>query len=183
MGQLKDSSGRNILGTICNFIKKEDENFENIKRDFPCLLEACKLSFIEISPSFNKLKKELALQGNILKKLVLKKDTFYDKAEKLFNIYSKEVEKLENLISCNFKIFEETAKYFGYEQKDTKFKNPEEFFNLFNDFLNLVEKNMPLTKQEPKKNYNRKFEVGKKIVGNAKQMEDVIKQMKTRENN
>ena len=87
MGQLKDSSGRNILGTICNFIKKEDENFENIKRDFPCLLEACKLSFIEISPSFNKLKKELALQGNILKKLVLKKDTFYDKAEKLFNIY------------------------------------------------------------------------------------------------
>ena len=33
---------------ICNLIKKEDENFEGVKKDFPFLSEAGKLSFIAI---------------------------------------------------------------------------------------------------------------------------------------
>lgn len=133
-----------------------------------------------MTPSLNKMKKELIIQCEMLKKLALNKDQFYEKAETLYNSYTKEIENLEIEMNDSIKVFQETATFFGYEPKDTKYKSPEEFFNLIHDFLNEVEKNIP--KSEPKKNYNRKFEIGKKIVGNDNQMEDIINQMKTRIN-
>ena len=157
LGQIKDSNGRNILYTICNFIQKEmkeEEKFENVKKDFPCLAEAGKLSFCDITPSLNKLKKEIDSQSEMIKILAINKDDFYKRAEKLYTQYKKEVEALEKLIDSNIKVFQETVSFFGYEAKDSKYKSQEEFFNLINDFLNEVEKNIPKS-DEPKKNYNK----------------------------
>jgi len=180
LNTLKDVNGKNILYLICNLVKKEDENFEGVRKDFPFLTEAGKLGFTEMRANLNKLKRDYNLQNENLKKLAQKKDKFFEKGEKLFVKYGKEIEEIEKEMNENEKIFQQTATYFGYEQKDSKYKSPEEFFNMINEFLNEVEKNIP--KSEPKKNYNRKFEIGKKIVGNANQMEDIINQMKTRVN-
>ena len=151
-----------------------------MKKDFPLLAEAGKLSFNEMVPSFNKLKKDLELQYEKLKKLSIHRDIFLNKVEKLYTAFSNDIETLEKEFNDSNKIFQETVMFFGYDEKDEKYKSPDKFFNNINDFLNEVEKN--IIKNEPKKNFNRKFEIGMKISGNSNQMEEIINQMKTRVN-
>jgi predicted dehydrogenase len=65
-------------------------------------------------------------------------------------------------------------KFYGYEEKDAKYTKIEEFFKLLNNFANEVEKNLP--KEETKKVYVRKFQVGTKV----DLMNQVLSEMKNR---
>ena len=65
-------------------------------------------------------------------------------------------------------------KNYGYEEKDVKYTKIEEFFKLISNFLDDLDKSTP--KEEIKKVYNRKHEVGTKVDSN---MDNIINQLKT----
>jgi hypothetical protein len=74
--------------------------------------------------------------------------------------------------------------FYGYEQKDTKYKNPEEFMILIDNFLGDVDKFTPKT--EAKKKIDRKHEVGKKVMEATSQqtnsnMEELLKALKDKQ--
>lgn len=181
VNSIKDSSNKTMAQFICAKIKSEDENFCEVKKLFPYLNEAGKVSVSETQGNLNKLKKELKDNTTNLNKISQTcEDEFVKICEELFSKYSKQVENLEKDLSENIKLFQETAAYFGYAPTEPKYKNPEEFFNLMNDFINDVEKSMP--KAEPKKVFKGKHEVGKKIVDNSKNMDAILKELKSKSN-
>jgi len=182
MNNLKDTSNKTLIQYICAMIKKEDEDFGNIKKQFLGLTEVSKMSFSETQSSINKLKKDLKDNVKIFEKIKSDcKDQYVDKGLKIVETYTADLEAAEKNYNDYVKITQETILYFGYETKDPKYKSPEEFFVLINDFLNDVDKSIPKT--EPKKVFNRKHEVGKKI-GNGNSgnmdMDEVLKQLKNR---
>lgn len=177
---LKDNTNKNLVQVICAMIKKEDESFENIKKQYPNLSEAGKVTMAETQGSLNKLKKELKDQKANLQKIMSLEDQFVKKTSELLETYSKEVENIEKEFTENLKCFQETVSYFGYAPTDSKYKNPEEFFNLISDFLSEVDRSIPKT--EPKKVFNRKHEVGKKIMENSSNMDALLKELKMRAN-
>lgn len=181
LGSIKDTSNKTLTSYICGLIKKEDENFDNVKKNFPNLSEAGKISMAETQSSLNKLKKELRDQKANLEKISSLGDEFVKKATKTFDNFSSQVETAEKNFQDAIKHFQETALYYGYTANDSKYKNPEEFFNLINDFLNEVDRSIP--KSEPKKVFNRKHEVGKKLVDNTNNMDNLLKELKSRSNN
>jgi len=114
----------------------------------------------------------------ISRKYQVKKDEFYNKAEKFIEKCQKQMESLDKELADANKHYQNLAKFYGYCDTDTKYKIPEEFFNLISDFLNQIEKELPKNEQ-PKKNFSRKFEVGKKIGdGKVNQMEDISNELK-----
>jgi outer membrane murein-binding lipoprotein Lpp len=180
LNSIKDINNRNINQFICASIHKDDINIEGIKKQFTNLHEAAKVSFTETQGSLNRLKKELKEQTDNIQKLSNNKDLFCSKAKNLLEKYSKEVEELDKDYKENVEFVQNTISFYGYTQNDSKFKNPEEFFNLINDFINEIDRNIP--KPEPKKVFNRKHEVGKKILENSTNMDALLKELKSRPN-
>jgi len=179
LNSIKDSNGKTVVHFICSLLKKEDENFENIKKNFPTVSEASKLAFAEVQSGLNKLKKDCRDQNAILQKIT-DKDEFVKKAEQLFEKYSKELEEADNKYIEAVKNFQNVVSFYGYGQNDSKYKNPEEFFGLLNEFLSDIDKSIPKT--EPKKVFNRKHEVGKKVIENSNNMDALLKELKSRVN-
>lgn len=188
IGSLKDNSGKTLTQFICAQLKKEDENFEGLKKEFLNVTEAGKVSVSETQGNLNKLKKEIKDQKTNLQKLGNLEDEFTKKSTVFLDNCTKETEEAEKELASNIAYFQETVTFLGYLPNDPKYKNPEEFFNLINEFLNDVDRSMP--KVEPKKVFNRKHEVGKKLIEKAlnvetsltNNMDALIKEMRARPN-
>lgn len=180
LNSIKDINNRNLYQYICAIIHKDDVNIEGIKKQFVNLHEAAKVSFAETLGSLNRLRKELKEQTDNMQKLSNVKDLFSSKAKNLVEKYTKELEQLNTDYKENLEFVQNTISFYGYSQNDSKFKNPEEFFSLINDFINEIDKNIP--KPEPKKLFNRKHEVGKKILENSTNMDALLKELKSRTN-
>lgn len=179
LNSIKDVNNKTLMQYVCSMVFKDDEVKESIKKKFPCLGESAKISMNETQSSLNKLKKEIKEQNENVQKLT-NNDAFTIKAASLIDRYTTEVADLEKEFTENLKSIQDTILFYGYTTTDSKYKSPEEFFTLMNDFLNEVDKSLPKT--EPKKVFNRKYEVGKKIIENANVMDDLLKQLKSRSN-
>jgi formin 2 len=177
---LKDNQNKTMIQVICSMIKKENENFENVKKNFTHLNQAAKMVMSETQGGINKLKKELKDQKANLAKISSLNDQFVKKCTEFVETCTSDLEKAEKEFTSNITYFQEVVSFYGYTQADTKYKNPEEFFILINDFLNDVDKSIPKT--EPKKVFNRKHEVGKKIMDKSENMDNLLKELKSRTN-
>jgi hypothetical protein len=165
-------------------MKKYDENFENVKKNFPKLTEAAKISFSENQTMINKMKKDIKDNTNNLNKISVK-DKFTKKIKSLIDKYNTDIEKAENNYANISKTAQDMILAYGYEQKESKYKNPEEFLALIDSFLNDVDKFTPKT--DTKKKVDRKQEVGKKVMENivsqqSNNMEEVLKALKEKQN-
>lgn len=181
---IKDTTNKNLLQYVCTLMKKYDENFENVKKNLPKLTEAAKISFSENQTMINKMKKDIKDNTNNLNKISVE-DEFTKKIKSLIDKYNTDVEKAENNYANILKTAQDMILAYGYEQKESKYKNPEEFLALIDPFLNDVDKFTPKT--DTKKKVDRKHEVGKKIMENivsqqSNNMEEVLKALKEKQN-
>ena len=83
-----------------------------------------------------------------------KSDGFFKNAVIKLDEYSSKVERAEKEMAENVVNFQKLVTYYGYGANDAKYKNPEEFFILMNDFVIEVDKSVPKT--EPKKVFKGK---------------------------
>ncbi len=175
---VKDIKNTNLVQYICGLIKKEDESFDGIRKFFPNLENAAKLSIEDIKKNIGLVKRDFNIESGNLSKLSSQKDEFLEKAEKIYSNYSAEIDDAEKRLVEYTNNLQKTILFFGVEQKDSKYKNPEEFMNIMNDFINEVDRSIP--KSEPKKVFNRKHEVGKKI--DNTNMKNILSEMKAKQN-
>jgi hypothetical protein len=182
LNSIKDNTGqKNLLTYICTIMKKDDETFENVRKSFPNLNEAAKITMNDNVAILNKLKKDLKDQvGNLGK---LEPDGFTEKATKLLDDCARHIDKVENDYNNLITKLQEMIVYYGYTPTDSKYKNPEEFFSCLDSFFADIDKWMP--KSEPKKKFDRKHEVGKKITDGGMQgnMDALINEIKLRTTN
>ena len=178
ISSIKDKNQKTLTQYICLKLKKEDETFENFKKSFLNVFEAAKISYQENNSNLNKLKKEVKDQISNLNKLSQNLDIFYEKAQTFLNKCLDQTSKLDLDLNLQISKFQELALFLGYQEKDEKYKNPEKLFELFVEFINDVDRSIP--KDEPKKVFNRKHEVGKKIIENVKnpQFDSIFQEMK-----
>jgi hypothetical protein len=182
LNSIKDNSNqKNMVTYICTLIKKDDESFESIKKMFPNLSEAAKITSADNQSLLNKLKKDLKDQIGNLTKLQTDPDEFSKKATIFVENCNKQLVIVEKNYNETILALQDLVVYFGYTQGDSKYKNPDEFFVLIDSFLNDIDKFMP--KNESKKKFDRKHEVGKKIVdGPQNNMDTVLNEIKARAN-
>lgn len=187
ISSVKDNNNKTLTQYICNIMKREDDTFDGLKGSCLSVIEATKISFTETLTNLNKIKKELKDELNNLNKLSNLQDEFYLKSNLQLNKYSKEIEKIDEDFTKSKNIFQETVSFYGYQPSDEKYKNPEKFFELINNFINEIERALP--KDETKnKVFNRKHEVGAKIIENTIKygklpgMDNILQEMKDNQN-
>jgi hypothetical protein len=174
---VKDNKNTNLVQYICGLIKKEDENFDGMRKFLPNLESASKLSIEDIKKNIGLIKRDFNVESGNLNKLSSQKDEFVEKAEKIYSNYSTQIEDVEKKLEEYANDLQKTILFFGIDQKDSKYKNPVEFINLMNDFINEVDRSIP--KSEPKKVFKGKHEVGKKIENNN--MKNILSEMKAKQ--
>lgn len=181
IGSIKDTTNKTLTQYICAQIKKDDESFEGMRKDFTTLGDATKVPFAEIQSGMNKLKKDLKENNANFEKINSLNDEFCTKCKKLFESYLKEVEELDKSFQEALKNMQEIITFYGYLPTESKYKNPEEFFILINDLVNEIDRSLP--KAEVKKVFKGKHEIGKKIVEgatNTNNMDAILNQLKAR---
>ena len=95
INSVKDNTNqKTLMHYICGLLKKEDENFENVKSKFPNLSEGSKISISENQSNINKLKKDLKENLKSLNEITIE-DEFTKKSKKLYDNYSIQVEDVE----------------------------------------------------------------------------------------
>lgn len=182
LNTVKDVNNKTLGNFICNIILKDDTSIETLKKNCLNITEASKISYAETQITLNKLKKDLKEHTANFDKLKGCNDEFCAKTKKLIGEYTKDIEVADKTYSEMMTNVQNLVTFYGYSQTDSKYKVPEEFFGLFNDFVNDIDKSLPVT--EPKKVFNRKYEVGKKIIENANtnNMDAILSQLKLRPN-
>jgi len=113
---IKDTTNKNLLQYVCTLMKKDDENFENVKKNFPKLTEAAKISFSENQTMINKMKKDIKDNTNNLNKISVE-DEFTKKIKSLIDKYNTDIEKAENNYANISKTAQDMILAYGYEQK------------------------------------------------------------------
>jgi hypothetical protein len=160
LASIKDNNNKSVLYWVCLTVKKNDPNFDGLKSYFPKLIKASEYSFNESMKNLNDLKRSVS---NIDKSLnsIKEEDDFIKKGNEYLQEFKNKIEHLEKKSSDNMKIYQDTVKYFGYTEKDSKYKAPEEFFRMLLLFFDEIEKANPKT--ELKKRFKIKNEKGLKI--------------------
>jgi hypothetical protein len=183
----KDINNKTVTQLVVSQIHSEDLGIENIKKQFSLFSEITKFCYSDIESNINKLKNEFNANKTKIEKINIE-DQFTKEAQKIMEKYNKEIESITLLFPEVNKLVKDTILYYGYSEKDPKYKTPDEFFIIINDFINEVDRSLP--KQEVKKVFNRKYEIGQKITetkkntsssnNNNNQMEELLKAMKSR---
>ena len=175
LSSIKDNNNHTVLQWICAHVKKQDETFEGLKKEFPQLIKASGYSIGECTRNLNETKK---LVSNVEKNLniIPGEDEFITKAKESAKEMRRKIEIVEKQSEENIKVYQTTAKYFGYTEKDSKYKAPEEFFRMLVTFFDEVEKSMP--KPEVKKVFKSKNQIGQKLDQKAT-MNSIISQLKS----
>ena len=174
LSSVKDNKGQTVLNWVCHKVKKIDDSFDGLKKYFPQLIKASAYSLSECVKSLNELKRFLT---NIQKELkdIETQDNFINEVNNTLNDYNDKIKQIEKLSNDNLKVYQNTAKYFGYTEKDSKYKAPEEFFRMLCAFFDDVERSMP--KPEVKRTFNSKTKGGKKIDQKAV-MDNILSQLR-----
>ena len=160
---MKDNTNKTILQLICIKIKTENEDFGPLKKQFECLEEALKIPISEIRQTIEKYVNTTKINLNLLDKISLS-DNFTEKAKKKLDFFLEKISKLDQKFKKIFIYGQETILFFGYSANDAKYKKPDEFLSLFNEFINDIDKSIPMT--EAKKAFKGTKEMGKKITDN-----------------
>ena len=160
---IKTNKGNNILNYICIKIKNYDENCEKIKQEFPKLIQASEYSILESNKSLSELRKLSHKINENLGKLN-NEEQFYIKCEEYNKKFKEYINELEKKSDNNTNIYQETVKFFGYNEKDDFYTQNDKFFKMLLNFFDDIDKAMP--KPEAKKKFNNVKGVGKKIINN-----------------
>ena len=163
LSTVKDNSNKTLLQIICMKIKAEDEDFKPLKKNFECIVESLKVPSMEIKGTIDKYLKQAELNKGLLDKMTLN-DKFCDKAGETLNGIISRLIKLDEDFKSNAEFAQKTVEFFGYPKSDAKYKKPDEFLQLINDFLGDLDKSIPVT--EAKKAFKGAAEMGKKITDN-----------------
>lgn len=162
--QVKDNSNKTLLQIICMKIKSEDEEFKPLfKKCFECIEESLKIPSAETKATVDKYLKQAESSKALLEKISLQ-DNYCVKAGKTLDSFVCRFKKLEENCKANLEIAQKTVEFFGYPKSDAKYKKPDDFLQLINDFLGDLDKSIPVT--EAKKAFKGAAEMGKKITDN-----------------
>ena len=161
LSSIKDNRNKTLLQYICTTMKEQTgRDYTNFKRNFENVKEAAMNIFNESQTILNTIKKGAKEASTAITAITID-DVFMKRAKDLVNKANTEIEKTAKKFEEVEKNCQALIKNFGYEEKDAKYNKIEEFFKLFNHFFEDVDRAMP--KEELKKVYNRKHEVGTKI--------------------
>ena len=160
ISSIKDNKNKTMLDFLLIDMKSKDENFEGLRKEIPSLDDAIKVSLSETTSGFEKLKKEIIIKENEVQKIDLD-DDFMKKLKKIFEDFKIEIDLFSKKILETVDSLKALVIYFGYPLSDVKYKKPEEFLTLINEFIKDVDKRIPKT--EPKKAFKGTHEMGKKI--------------------
>ncbi len=160
---VKDNSNKTLLQVICMKIKSEDEDFKPMKKSFECIMESLKVPSNETKGTIDKYLKQAEGNKALLDKITVK-DSYCDKAGKTLDLIIARLNKLVEGVKANLEYAQKTIEFFGYAKSDAKYKKPDEFLLLINDFLGDLDKSIPVT--EAKKAFKGSAEMGKKITDN-----------------
>ena len=161
LSSIKDNRNKTLLQYICTTMKEQTgRDYTNFKRNFENVKEAAMNIFNESQTILNTIKKGAKEASTAITAITID-DVFMKRAKDLVNKANTEIEKTAKKFEEVEKNCQALIKNFGYEEKDAKYNKIEEFFKLFNNFFEDVDRAMP--KEELKKVYNRKHEVGTKI--------------------
>ncbi len=133
--------------------------------------------FSDTQADLNKMKKKIKENVELLKNIP-SNSQFYPKLNNFYQHCSKDIDMLDKDLSIAIEKFQKMAKYYGYAAGNSKYKNPEEFFEMIDKFLMEVERYTPKT--EIKKTFKGNHNVGSKVITN-KNMEDIIKGIQKQE--
>lgn len=160
----------NLLVYITAIIKNTDESIETIRKQFPGVAESSKILFSDVASDLNKMKKKIKDNTESLKNIPSNL-ACYTKLVKFYENCSKDISTLDKDLTDVTEKFQKMMVYYGYTTDNSKYKNPEEFFEMIDKFLCEVERYTP--KSELKKTFKGSNMAGAKITN--KNMDDVIK--------
>ena len=157
---------------LCKY-EQTKADYTNFKKGFENVKEASMNIFNEANTILNQLKKG-GKEANTAMTTIKTNDYFMKKASEFMKKSDSEIERTAKKYEKVEKECKSLIKNYGYEEKDVKYTKIEEFFKLISNFLDDLDRSMP--KEEIKKVYNRKHEVGTKVDSN---MNNIINQPKT----
>ena len=157
---------------LCKY-EQTKADYTNFNKGFENVKEASMNIFNEANTILNQLKKG-GKEANTAMTTIKTNDYFMKKASEFMKKSDSEIERTAKKYEKVEKECKSLIKNYGYEEKDVKYTKIEEFFKLISNFLDDLDRSMP--KEEIKKVYNRKHEVGTKVDSN---MNNIINQLKT----
>lgn len=171
VSRTKDVNNKiNLLTYITSIIKTTDESIETIRKQFPGVAESSKILFSDVANDVNKMKKKVKENCELLKNIT-STELYYSKLTKFYGDCSKEIDILDKDLTTVTEHFQKLILFYGYTTDNSKYKNPEEFFEMIDKFLCEVERHTP--KSEIKKTFKGNNEKGAKVT--TKNMDDVLK--------
>jgi len=163
LSQIKDNTNKTLLQIICIKLKSENENFGPMKKTFESLEDSLKIPSNETKVTIDKYLKQAESNKAIIEKITLT-DEFCKKSGELVDKYLSKLKDLEDNFKKSFEYAQKTIEFFGYPKSDIKFKKPDDFLQLINEFLGDLDRSIPVT--EAKKAFKGTAEMGKKITDN-----------------
>lgn len=168
---IKDNTNKTLMQIICIRIKNENEEFGPMKRQFECLEEALKTPSNETKTAIEKFVKQIEGNKTTISAISLS-DEFINKATKIIDEYRERIKNIDDSFKEAMAYAQKTLEYFGYPKSDSKYKKPDEFLVLINEFLNDFDKSIPVT--EAKKAFKGAHVMGKKITDNKNPSLDAV---------
>jgi len=163
LNTMKDNSNKSILQIVCIKIKNDNENFGPMKKTFEKLEDSLKIPSNENKLAIDKFLKEAIANKALVEKISLG-DEFCKLSAKTIDNYLNKLKILDETFKKSFEYAQKTVEFFGYPKSDAKYRKPDEFLQLINDFLGDLDRAIPLT--EAKKAFKGAAEMGKKITDN-----------------
>ncbi|MCQ2816044.1 MAG: hypothetical protein MJ252_02150 [archaeon] len=174
---IKDNKGKSLLTFIVtNMKEKEGISFNNFAKNFPGIKGASQTIFSEIGRNKNLMNKMLTDSKNFHEKITLK-DEFVTKTASLIEGAKSHYAKVDSKYTKVETDSQILIKYYGYTEKDEKYKKIEQFFKNLNSFIMDIERAVP--QEEIKKIYNKTHKAGATVEQNN--MQKLLMELKTKQ--
>lgn len=176
---IRDAEGNSILKICCEKLFEEDNSFGKFKEQFSEVYSAIKMSISELQKKTDKLKTENNMtksQFNVIEKSdeCLMETKFGKQIKKFLESTDEKVEEAEEQMVKVNKAFEEINDAYMVEKKDDMRSKSEKFFAFFANFIDQVDKAMPVI-EEPKQ---KKVIIPPGKKDKKEQQKDIVNEMK-----
>ena len=165
LSSIKDKYNHSVLQYICQKIKAEHPDFENIQKKFSSVKVAFGFPYTDMQRNWNLFKKGFPKIESLTEKLP--SDKYKKKASSIISDIKKKIDDANKKMESIYKQYLELVKYLGISEKETYYTQPETLFKLFISFFDDVDNAIPLP-QVKKKVFKPKFEMGAKVIATAK---------------
>ena len=165
LSSIKDKYNHSVLQYICQKIKAEHPDFENIQKKFSSVKVAFGFPYTDMQRNWNLFKKGFPKIESLTEKLP--SDKYKKKASSIISDIKKKIDDANKKMESVYKQYLELVKYLGISEKETYYTQPETLFKLFISFFDDVDNAIPLP-QVKKKVFKPKFEMGAKVIATAK---------------